>query len=71
MTEPRDSENPVPAPPVPLEGALDNVPPVEGMALSLHRSEATYNRYYRAGALKDNRASCLLSLGDAAKDEAP
>ena len=25
--------------------ALDNVPPVEGMALSLHRSEATYNRY--------------------------
>lgn len=40
--------------------ALDNVPPVEGMALSLHRSEATYNRYYRAGALKDNRASRLL-----------
>ncbi len=47
--------------------ALDNVPAVEGRALSLHRSESTYNRYYRAGSLKENRASRLLA---AARDEA-
>ncbi len=51
--------------------ALDYVPSVEGMALSLHRSEATCNRYYRTGALKDNRASCPLTIGGAAKEEAP
>ena len=56
---------------VPLEiRGLDNVPAPEGMALSLHRSERIYHRYYRTGSLNENRASRLLA-DDTEDDHAP
>jgi len=40
--------------------ALSNVPAVEGMKLTLHRSEANFNKYYRAGEVVNNRAANFL-----------
>ena len=39
---------------------LDNVPAIEGMQMSLHRSESSFNRYYRAGKVINNRAARLM-----------
>lgn len=43
------------------ECGLKNVPAVEGMRMSLHRTESTYNRYYRAGEVVNNRAADFMN----------
>lgn len=38
----------------------DDIAPQDAMALSLHKSVAVFNEYYRQGALKNNPAAALM-----------